>query len=51
MKLKPYVVTVSHDAGTTKIQVFTATAQAAIEAVMSYEKCPRRAILNVKEVK
>lgn len=47
--MNKYTLRVKHDKGIINITTWASDADAAIRIVMDAERCPRRAILSVKE--
>jgi hypothetical protein len=47
-KIRPYIVTLKHDAGRIRLEVMAYNIDSAIDLAMELERCPRRAIVGIK---
>lgn len=46
--MKEYIFTIVHDKGKHKITTYAQTLSQALVAIMNAERCPERAIINIK---
>jgi hypothetical protein len=50
MRIAKYRLTVRHDNGTVNIETQASSEDAAVQAIMNAERCPRRSITEVQEI-
>ena len=46
--MNKYTFTIHHDKGTHRIKTFAPSLSSALERILNAEKCPKRAIVNIK---
>lgn len=46
--MKEYIFTIVHDNGKHRIKTYAQTLSDALKAVMNAERCPERAVVNIK---
>ena len=46
--MNEYTFTIHHDKGTHRIKTFAPSLSSALERILNAEKCPERAVINIK---
>lgn len=49
--MKQFIITLRHDKGKIKLKTAASSEDAAIQNVLNFEGCPRRAVINIKQQK